>query len=72
MENSQEKIENMFRQFVDKVTGNDIYLITSLLIFFIFFMVIAVLLIKMNKKHVSYMSELPLNDDKKENTDETL
>ena len=61
----------MFRQFVDKVTGNDIYLITSLLIFFIFFIVIAVLLIKMNKKHISYMSELPLNDDKKETTDET-
>ena len=62
----------MFKQFVDKITGNDIYLISSLLIFFIFFVVIAILLIRMNKKHISYMSNLPLNDDKKEETDEKV
>ena len=62
----------MFKQFVDKITGNDIYLISSPLIFFIFFVVIAILLIRMNKKHISYMSNLPLNDDKKEETDEKV
>lgn len=59
----------MFRQFIDKVTGGDVYLITSLLIFLIFFIIIALLLIRMNKNHIKYMTELPLNDDKKE-TDE--
>jgi cbb3-type cytochrome oxidase subunit 3 len=58
----------MFRQFVDKMTGNDIYLITSLLIFFIFFVAVAALLIRMNKKHIAYMSNLPLNEDPKDET----
>ena len=58
----------MFRQFVDKMTGNDIYLITSLLIFFFFFVAVAVLLIKMNKNHIAYMSNLPLNEDPKDET----
>lgn len=59
----------MFRQFVDKVTGGDVYLIASLLIFFVFFVVIALLLIRMNKKHIKYMSNLPLNDDKKDSNE---
>lgn len=54
----------MFRQFIDKSTGADIYLITSLGIFFVFFVIVTALLFTMNKKHVSYMSELPLTDDK--------
>ena len=54
----------MFKQFVDQVAGADQYMIASLLIFFIFFLVISLLLIKMNKTHISYMSELPLQDDK--------
>ena len=58
----------MFKQFVDKMTGNDIYLITSLLIFFIFFVAVAALLIRMNKKHIAYMSNLPLNEDQTEET----
>ena len=53
----------MFKQFVDQVAGADQYMIASLLIFFIFFVVISILLIKMNKTHISYMSELPLQDD---------
>ena len=60
----------MFRQFVDKVTGGDVYLIASLLIFMIFFIIIGLLLIRMNKNHIKYMTELPLNDDKPD-TDET-
>lgn len=54
----------MFRQFIDKSTGADIYLITSLGIFLVFFILVTVLLFTMNKKHVSYMSELPLTDTK--------
>ncbi|WP_306550052.1 hypothetical protein [Daejeonella sp.] len=54
----------MFRQFIDKSTGADVYLITSLGIFFVFFIIVTVLLFTMNKKHVNYMSELPLTDTK--------
>ncbi len=54
----------MFKQFIDKSLGADVYLITSLGIFLVFFLVVTVMLVTMNKKHVSYMSELPLNEDK--------
>lgn len=54
----------MFKQFIDKTIGADIYLITSLGIFLVFFIVVTVLLFTMNKKQINYMSELPLNDDK--------
>lgn len=53
----------MFKQFVDQVSGADQYMIASLLIFFIFFVIISLLLIKMNKNHISYMRNLPLADD---------
>lgn len=54
----------MFKQFLDSVTNSNIYLITSLWIFLIFFILVAAMLVRMNKDHVSHMSELPLNDDK--------
>lgn len=53
----------MFKQFLDKVTGSEIYLISSLWIFLIFFIIVSVMLIKMNKKHIEYMSQLPLTDN---------
>ncbi len=55
----------MFKQFLDQATGHQGYLITSLAIFMIFFLVVAILLISMKKDEVKYMSELPLNDDVK-------
>lgn len=54
----------MFRQFIDRSSGLDVYLITSLGIFMVFFIIVTILLFTMKKNHVSYMSELPLNDDK--------
>lgn len=53
----------MFKQFLDKVAGSQIYLISSLWIFLIFFILVAVMLFTMKKEHIRYMSELPLNDD---------
>ena len=56
----------MFKQFLSNVTGSNIYLITSLWIFLIFFLLVAIMLIKANKSHIKYMSELPLNDHNQE------
>jgi cbb3-type cytochrome oxidase subunit 3 len=53
----------MFRQFLDKVQGADIPMITSLLIFFIFFILVGTYLFVVDKKHLNYMSNLPLNED---------
>ena len=56
----------MFKQFLDNVTGTNIYLITSLWIFLIFFILVAIMLVRADKKHIQYMSELPLNGEKTE------
>lgn len=55
----------MFKQFLDQASGNQVYLLTSLGIFMLFFIMVAVLLFTMKKEEVKYMSELPLNDEVK-------
>jgi hypothetical protein len=57
----------MFKQFLSTATDSNVYLITSLWIFLLFFILVAVMLIKMNKEHIQHMSELPLNDKNQEN-----
>ena len=52
----------MFKQFTEGLSGSQVYLISSLGIFLVFFVVVAVLLFRMRKPHVSYMSDLPLSD----------
>ena len=55
----------MFKQFLDQADGHQGYLITSLAIFMLFFLVVTILLLCMKKDEVKYMSELPLKDDVK-------
>lgn len=54
----------MFKQFIDRSSGVDVYLITSLGIFLVFFLAVTILLFMMKNTHIKYMSALPLNDDK--------
>lgn len=54
----------MFKQFLDNATGVNQYLITSLALFLVFFILVAVLLLRMKKDDINYMSDLPLNDEK--------
>lgn len=53
----------MFKQFLDQTSGNQVYLLTSLGIFMLFFILVTILLLMMKKDEVKYMSELPLKDD---------
>lgn len=53
----------MFKQFLDQANDSQIYLITSLGIFLLFFIIVTVLLMTMKKDEVNYMSDLPLNDE---------
>jgi len=57
----------MFKQFTEHIDGNQVYLIFSLFIFLVFFIVVTLLLLRLRKQHVDYMSDIPLNDC----TDET-
>ena len=52
----------MFRQFTEHINGNQVYLPSSLGIFLVFFIVVTILLIRLKKQHVEYMSDLPLED----------
>ncbi|MBK1439592.1 hypothetical protein JHJ32_06320 [Parapedobacter sp. ISTM3] len=51
----------MFKQITD-LSGNEWYLIASLWIFLIFFIVVAIMLVRMRKDYVDYMKEIPMND----------
>ncbi|SFH43776.1 hypothetical protein [Pedobacter insulae] len=51
----------MFKQIKD-LAGGEFYLITSLLLFMVFFIIVAVYLFKLSKQHVSLMSNLPIDD----------
>ncbi|MES3017171.1 MAG: hypothetical protein V4721_05310 [Bacteroidota bacterium] len=52
----------MFRQFIQNFVDSRIYLISSLWLFLIFFVLVAIMLIRMKKNHIEYMSGLPLED----------
>jgi len=52
----------MFDQFVRNVSGKQMYLIFSLWVFLVFFVVVSILLLITRKKHVDRMSDLPLDD----------
>ncbi len=53
----------MFKQFIENYQESQVYLISSLMIFLVFFALVVWMLFKMNKKHIEYMSEIPLKDN---------
>jgi hypothetical protein len=57
----------MFRQFTEHINGNQVYLLSSLGIFLVFFIVVTILLIRLKRPHVEYMSDLPLEDGHPDN-----
>lgn len=55
----------MFKQFIDKIPGADLFLVTSLLMFLVFFLTVGVYLYIMDQQHLHEMSQMPLNDQPK-------
>jgi len=53
----------MFNQIKD-LAGGELYLIISLIMFMAFFIIVGVYLLKLNKKHIEVMSELPIEENK--------
>lgn len=53
----------MFKQFTENISGNQAYLLFSLCIFLIFFIVVAIMLMRIRKPHIDHMSKMPLNDN---------
>jgi cbb3-type cytochrome oxidase subunit 3 len=56
----------MFKQFLENVDGNQGYLLSSLGIFLLFFILVGVYILTIKKEEINYMSELPLNDNDNE------
>lgn len=52
----------MFKQFTENISGHQVYLLSSLGIFLVFFIVVALLLLRIRKAHIDHMSSLPLQD----------
>jgi hypothetical protein len=59
----------MFKQIKD-LAGGEFYLITSLLIFMVFFILVGIYLLKLNKNHITTMSKLPIEDQSTNNYEE--
>lgn len=53
----------MFKQFFENAEGNQGYLLSSLAIFLIFFILVGIFVLTMKKDEIQYLSELPLNDE---------
>ena len=51
----------MFRQ-ITNLNGDEGYLLFSLIMFMVFFIVVTVVLIKMKKPFIDYMSEMPMEE----------
>ena len=55
----------MFNQIKD-LAGGELYLISSLLLFMVFFVIVGIYLLKLNKKHIEIMSSLPIQENQSE------
>lgn len=51
----------MFKQ-ITNLHGDEIYLITSLWIFIIFFVIVGLMLFLMKKEHIQYMKDIPFDE----------
>ncbi|TDG36635.1 CcoQ/FixQ family Cbb3-type cytochrome c oxidase assembly chaperone [Pedobacter changchengzhani] len=59
----------MFKQITD-LAGGEVYLTFSLLMFLVFFIIVGIYLLKMNKKHIENMSSLPFQDNNAQTNEE--
>jgi cytochrome c oxidase cbb3-type subunit 4 len=58
------------KHHLDTIAGVEIYPIISLLLFFLVFSAMLFIVIKMPKKNIETLSNLPLDNDTKNNTHE--
>ncbi len=53
----------MFKQFLKVVEGADFYMVTSFLIFLVFFIAVTIWLLRVDKDYIERSKRVPLNDD---------
>ena len=52
----------MFRQFISKIPGADVYLVGSFITFVAFFALVALYLLLVDKAYMKQMGQMPLDD----------
>jgi len=62
----------MFKQFTADIPGNQVYLLSSLGIFLIFFIVVTIMLMRLRKQYIDHMSDLPLHDEQTDTANNLL
>lgn len=62
----------MYKEILQSIEGIEIYPIISLIVFILFFIVVTIRLVRMDKSYINKMKKLPLNneDNKKLNSGE--
>ncbi len=53
----------MYKEILQSIEGVEIYPIISLIVFVLFFIVVTIRLIRMDKNYINEMKQLPLNND---------
>ena len=56
----------MFKEVLQSIEGVGFYAIISMILFIVFFIGMTIWLLKIDKKYIKEMSELPLDDNKNE------
>ncbi|WP_266366425.1 hypothetical protein [Tellurirhabdus rosea] len=52
----------MFKQFIDKIPGADVFMVTSFVTFMVFFVLVGLYLFIVDKNHLKHLANLPLED----------
>lgn len=55
-----------FINYLESITGIGIYPLTSFMIFFLFFLVVGIYLLKAGRKHFDAVAQIPLDVNQKE------
>jgi hypothetical protein len=55
----------MYKDILQSIDGVELYAIAAMIIFILFFLVMIIWLIKVDKNYIKKMSELPLKEDNK-------
>lgn len=53
----------MYRQILESITGVDIYPVISLSVFFLFFTLLILYVVKTDKKQLDQLSQIPLQNN---------
>ncbi|MCY1532114.1 hypothetical protein D9M68_673630 [compost metagenome] len=59
----------MFKQITD-LAGGEIYLIFSLIMFMVFFMLVGIYIVRLSKNHINLMRNMPIDEHQTQQNEE--